>query len=283
MLRHMHAPRSSLIACAAAVRTTVVSRQDLLRRLGHLAMLAAAVACAFLLYHPPALADEAACGFPAHIPEGGPYDYTLTEAVGVQYGGGKNRLKQVETYHFSPGIENLTQRVNIGSDLDFVLRYFPNHHRALDALGRLGIREKAAKASNTSFTIDCYFVRAMRFAPEDFKVRVIYGIYLAKLGNLKKALEQYQEAERVMPDSINVTYNLGLLYFELKDYDKSLEYAKKAYSRGVTLPGLKNKLAKAGKWPSGLVITATPATPTPVPPSGQDTPANEGDSKPAPR
>jgi tetratricopeptide (TPR) repeat protein len=182
-----------------------------------------------------------------------------------------------------------------------VLNYIPNHYRALDAMARLGIKEKSAKPKGATYSIACYFDRAIRFVPDDGRVRLVQGIYLAKLGKLDEALVQYQEAEKTMPDSLNIAYNLGLLYFDMKKYDQSLEYAKKAYGGGITLPGLKNKLAGAGKWPANLVIVpkppraakaAEPAAPgaddaaktvQESPKTAQDTPAPAGEATPAPR
>ena len=42
--------------------------------------------------------------------------------------------------------------------------------------------------------------------------------------------------------------DLGLAYADLKQYDKALESAHRAYGAGFPLPGLKNKLKRAGKW-----------------------------------
>lgn len=65
---------------------------------------------------------------------------------------------------------------------------------------------------------------------------------------MKDALEQLRFAEEYLPDDINLQYNLGLAYFQAKEYDKAREYAKRAYDRGFPLQGLKNMLIKAGKW-----------------------------------
>jgi len=41
---------------------------------------------------------------------------------------------------------------------------------------------------------------------------------------------------------------MGLIYFDLKDYDKALSFAHRAYGSGFPLPGLRDKLKKVGKW-----------------------------------
>lgn len=49
--------------------------------------------------------------------------------------------------------------------------------------------------------------------------------------------------------SIEIHYNLGLVYFELKEMDLAVEFAKKAYDKQYPLPGLQQKLTRAGRWP----------------------------------
>jgi tetratricopeptide (TPR) repeat protein len=49
--------------------------------------------------------------------------------------------------------------------------------------------------------------------------------------------------------SAELHYTLGLIYFELNDFDHSVEYAQKAYAKNYPLPGLQDKLRRAGHWP----------------------------------
>ena len=46
-------------------------------------------------------------------------------------------------------------------------------------------------------------------------------------------------------------YNIGLLLHDIKEYDKSLAHARKAYELGFELPGLRNKLKGSGHWRDG--------------------------------
>lgn len=166
------------------------------------------------------------------------------------YRSGGARLELVERFHFTPEVENLIKGKSspIGSDIDYTLRHFPNHHRALMAMTKLALREKSPRASNAHYSVECYFDRAIRFKPDDGMVLMIYGIYLSKLGNSDRAIEQLNKALRLQPDNANINYNLGLIYFQKKDYEPAKTYAKKAYELGFPLPGLKNKLTAAGKW-----------------------------------
>jgi Flp pilus assembly protein TadD len=125
---------------------------------------------------------------------------------------------------------------------------FPNHHRALSALGKLALREKTLKPLGAKYSVECFFDRAMRFKPNDGVVRMIYGDFLLKSGHIDKATEQFETAANLDPAHPTINYNLGLLYMKKKDYAQAKTYAKKAYEMGFPLPGLKNQLIQAGKW-----------------------------------
>ncbi|SEK27329.1 tetratricopeptide repeat protein [Nitrosovibrio tenuis] len=176
------------------------------------------------------------CGAPSG------YDYTNSENRGY--------LGTVEQHHFTPGVENLRagSTGTIGSDLSYTLMMFPNHHRALAALGKLSIRDRTLKPSGAQYSVECFFDRAIRFRPNDGIVRMVYGNYLVKAGQLDKAIEQLRTAVDLQPEDATINYNLGLLYMQKKDYKQAKTYAKKAYELNFPLPGLKNKLMEAGKW-----------------------------------
>jgi tetratricopeptide (TPR) repeat protein len=112
----------------------------------------------------------------------------------------------------------------------------------------LGEKEKTIRPHGAGYPVVCYLERATVFRPEDTTTRSIYGAYLAKNKKNKEAIEQLQLAEKASEDNANLHYNLGLVYADLGEFDKSLIHAHKAYSLGFTLPGLKSRLQKAGKW-----------------------------------
>jgi Tfp pilus assembly protein PilF len=187
-----------------------------------------------------AFADEITCGALAN--PFGPYDYRTT-----------TQLQMVEPFHFTREVEMLKSgnTGSVGGDIDYTLRAFPNHYRALVAMMNLQFLTRAEHPPGTKWPVPCYFDRAIRFAPDDATVRTIFGVYLMHLGRTRDAVEQFELAARMGDDSANLHYNLGLAYFEVKDYDKSLTHAQRAYALGFSLPGLKQKLKQAGKWPSG--------------------------------
>ena len=172
----------------------------------------------------------------------GPFDYRTAPAD-------KKRL--VEGAHFTPGVEFLRggkTSSTPGGDISYTLRAFPNHARALMSMIKLAEREKTDKPYQSAYSVSCWLDRAERFKPDDAYVKAVYGIYLSRKGDKRKALEKLHEAQELGIPSPNIDYNIGLIYFDLGDYEKSLQSAHRAYAGGFNLPGLKEKLKRAGKW-----------------------------------
>jgi len=170
----------------------------------------------------------------------GPFDYRTQ----------KQQLAIVEKFHFTPDVESLRHSSTsaLGSDLDYTLRASPNHHRALNSMANLALRQKTERPRGAEYTVDCYFDRAVRFAPDDGLVLVIYGVYLSRTNRRAEAVRVFEQAKKREADNPNLYYNLGLVYFDLKEYANALENAHRAYELGAVLPGLRNKLQAVGKW-----------------------------------
>jgi tetratricopeptide (TPR) repeat protein len=185
----------------------------------------------------------------------GPFDYR-TERNG--------KLQIVEHYHFAPEVEALIKGESsyIGDDLDYVLMTSPNHHRALLAAVRYGERTKTTQPPNMKYSIDCYFDRAIRFQPDDTVVREMYAEYLTKQGHTEDARKELQAADHYAADNAISHYNIGLLYFGLKDYDNALAQAQTSAQLGYQRPELKLMLQGVGKWKD------PPATAASAPASG---------------
>lgn len=177
----------------------------------------------------------------------GPYDYTNPKDV-------SEKLPVVEQYHFNQNVESLKSgesSADPGSDLDYVLRAFPNHHRALYSMVQLGLKYKNSMVPpGARYSTECYLIRAARFSPKDATVPQIWGLYLSRLGHTEAALKKYEYAVELDPDSAEANYNLGLLYLKLGRTEAALKSAKIAYQLGYPLMGLKHQLQRKGAWPA---------------------------------
>lgn len=183
------------------------------------------------------------CKSTAYIPGGGPFDYLkLHENAG--------RLNMVENAHFPTEVEQLIKGKtgSVMADIDFVLRTFPNHHRALNSAMEYSLRYQKWPKDHHGLPAECYLQRAINFRPADGVNYRIFGYYLQKKGKFKEALEANELALKFFPADVMVRYNTGLILVALKRYEEAMTYAKPLYEAGLTLPGLKNKLQRAGHW-----------------------------------
>lgn len=178
----------------------------------------------------------------------GPFDYRAKNLPQTEHGDAK---EMVEGAHFDYTVESLKggrRGANAGQDIDYTLRAFPNHHRALKSMAELALKSPGRKPHGMRFTADCWFERATAYAPDDPVVWMINGYYLARKGESDRAMEALDKARSMNPGSASLHYNIGLGYHRLKEYEKSLEEAHLAYALGFPLEGLKNLLKKDGKW-----------------------------------
>lgn len=206
-------------------------------------------------------AVPSACG-PLNPPgQYGPWDYRTD----------KDKLDIVISAHFTPEVEALIRgktSESPGGDLDYTLRAIPNNHRALIAIMRLGEIQKTPQPKETRYSITCWFERAIQFRPDDSIVRMIYSTYLNKQRKTNAAREQLKIASTYAKDSGITHYNIGLHYFDLKDYDQALVQAHQAVALDFPGTQLRDKLQSVGKWvePSARQaaqpdqVTATPST-----------------------
>ena len=188
----------------------------------------------------------------AHAFEGGRFECgDLENSVGpYDYRKDKSLLSNVEHNHFNDNVRLLRrgQSASIAGDLDYLLRAYPNHPGGLDAMARLGLKVRNSKPVGANYSVPCYFDRAIRLAPDDPSVRVLYANYLWKTGQKSRALEEIEVAEKLGANDANTFYNIGLMKLEAGDSKAALKYARMAYGLGFPLPGLRNKLKRAGVW-----------------------------------
>lgn len=187
---------------------------------------------------------ESACGNPFVSNNFGPWDYRTAP---------KKAIKTVEDFHFGPGIESMTRPKtttmrNMAGDVTYVLRAFPNHHRALMTLVKLGEKYKSDPPPGADLSIDCYFDRAIRYRPDDTVVRSIYARFLNKNKRKDEAMQQLEMALSHAKDSPLSQYSIGTVYLELGEFDRALAQAHMARAMGLQWPDLENALKATGHW-----------------------------------
>jgi tetratricopeptide (TPR) repeat protein len=154
------------------------------------------------------------------------------------------RVRTVEHHHW----EKARQHKERGAwnyafdDIDFMLRYVPNHPHALMQMSEIGI------AAGQPDTARRYLDYAIQYRPKNVSSHVIYGIHLHRTGHYQEAVEHYTQALKLDPTASETHYNLGLSYVELKQYKLAQEHAQIAYDKGYPLSGLKDKLKQLGHW-----------------------------------
>ncbi len=170
----------------------------------------------------------------------GPYDYRNE----------RDKLKVVEEFHFSKNVEFLIKGISghFSHDLNYTLMSSPNHPRALLAAVRYGERSKQDKPFGLSYTVECYFDRAIRYRPDDTVVRALYAQYLHQRNRTAEGLAQLDAAVPFAKESAFSHYNLGLMYLELGEAEKALTQAHRAMALDVPMDGLETALKKMGKW-----------------------------------
>ncbi|HNT38987.1 MAG TPA: ABC transporter permease [Rubrivivax sp.] len=182
----------------------------------------------------------------------GPWDYRVDRGEPLQL---------VESAHFTPVVEGLIrgQSSTVAQDLDYTLRAFPNHHRALIAAGRLADRAKSMQPPGLRYPIDCWYERAIRFKPDDLTVRMLFAEWLSKHKREDDALRQLDFVKVKAGDNPFTHYNLGLVYVKLGKFDDALSQAHKAAALGMPRQELKQALQAAGRWAEPAPDKADPA------------------------
>lgn len=186
---------------------------------------------------------EAMCGNP-FASWFGPFDYRRAP---------KEALRNVETNHFTPAVEQLVRGVttdakSMGKDVAYVLGVFPNHHRALLTMMRMGERDGTDPPRGASLPIECWFDRAVRYARDDTVARLMYALWLRKKGRAEESLFHTKAAEAEAKDNPMTYYNVGMSYFELGKFEQAAAAARRAQELGVTQPELINRLKSVNQW-----------------------------------
>ena len=180
-------------------------------------------------------------------------------------------LRTVERYHVVPAEEKIRTKFysSARGDLDFVLRYFPNHPKGLLLMAQL-----CADGVTQHCDLDFLFEKAIDINPNVAGTYVTQGVYLHRVKRYREAIASYQRALAIDPNSINGHYNLALAYLDTKQYGLANEEAQRAYALGAPFPGLRDRLKQSGQW--------KPVAATPAPQPGSPAAAGTGRSTTVP-
>ena len=77
------------------------------------------------------------------------------------------------------------------------------------------------------------FENAIAVNPDVAATYVLQGIYLYRAKRLPAAVTSLEKAVKLDPDSLNAHYNLGLVYFETKQFELANAHAQRAYQLGA--------------------------------------------------
>lgn len=179
----------------------------------------------------------------------GPYDYNNPQLQKRLPG---SPLWLVEKAHFDSHVQRLMKGANEehtsnAENLDYTLRAFPNHHKALWVMIHYYLKEGRPRYPQSNEPpAECYLQRAIKFRPKDAVVYMLYGIYLQLAEMPDKAVSYYKKSINLDPKSAEAHYNYGLLLMDQKKYKEALKQARLAYQLGYPLPGLRDRLNEAG-------------------------------------
>lgn len=171
------------------------------------------------------------------------------------------KLRIVETNHFSAGVAALVKGQTArhpGVDLDFMLREFPNHHRGLAALLKVARGGLNIAMVGLPLPAECYFDRALRFAPNDTVARLLYAQFLILRSRTEEANAEIDSAVSYAEESLLTHYNCGLMYFEAKNFEAALRQAHYVYARGFEATPLEKQLRAVGQWREAATDSAKP-------------------------
>lgn len=202
--------------------------------------------------------SDTTCG-PLSLGGFGPFDYRSEKHKnigGIEFRPGSSEhqaiLDMVQGAHFKPEIEALlygkTRDSTPGGDISYTLHSLPNNHRALVATMRYGEKLKTEHPKDMRFSVECYFDRAARFAPDDAIVRMLFAQFLISKNRRPEAMQQLLYAENIAGENGFTHYNIGLIYFDAGAHEKALQHAQRAAALGFPRTDLEQKLRATGKW-----------------------------------
>lgn len=165
------------------------------------------------------------------------FDYYSTDPA-VRY-----RVKSIEGNHMVQvmGLLREGKQGMMISEIEFILRYVPNHAEALiyaEAIGKM--------TSSVSYPIR-FYENAIRIFPGQPLTYMQYGAYLVKIGNLEMGVTNLKKAIELEPNLSLTHVWLAKAYKQKGDPEAARSEAEKAVSlgyKGELLGDITGKTAK---------------------------------------
>jgi len=165
-------------------------------------------------------------------------------------------LRNVEQYHLSRHMGfwvefKRGQYAYALKELQFVLRYFPNHPRALALLGAL------ARIKKTPSLPIVYYERAIKLYPQRAFTYAQYGDYLIDVGNRKVGISLLEKAIQLDPKLPQAHAWLAKAYQQQGNLELARQEAKiaKELRYKGKVPDQSDSLGKSGQGDSSLGLS----------------------------
>jgi Tfp pilus assembly protein PilF len=134
----------------------------------------------------------------------------------------------IQQFHVSR-IPDLIRQGNYSAaleDINFGLRYFPNHPTALQLLGVVArLQGKPALAIG-------FFEKALSLFPQHALTHAQYGAYLVEIGNIKEGIEMLQKAVAIDPKLAAAHVLLSKAYTKAGNMELARQAADQARQLG---------------------------------------------------
>ena len=139
-------------------------------------------------------------------------------------------LNNVERYHLATGNfwkwYTAKKYYLAVEELQFVLRYFPNHPKALQLMGTI------AKVTDAPALAIPYYENALRRYPEYAITHAQYGTYLVDVGNVQAGIPHLNKAIEMDPNLAQAYAALAAAYKKNGSSDLARDAAAKARELG---------------------------------------------------
>lgn len=134
-----------------------------------------------------------------------------------------------ERYHLNKRVlgDFAAGRFNLAlPDIKFVLRYFPNHPKALMLIGTIA---KSTKKLSLALP---YFKKALQLYPQYALTHAQFGSYLSDIGLIAEGIESLKKATEIDPKLVQAYVWLAKAYYKKGNKELALKATERARELG---------------------------------------------------